>query len=250
MVSKKKVKNDTDTSAGSRTKMANLENSPNPDGLVSVAKSEFSRRTFLKGSVAAGAVVGIGGLALKKSSLAATTTTQTTTTTDPFAEQQITLNVNGTDYPVTVEPRDMLVNVIREDIGLIGTKRPCNRQECGGCTVLIDDVPFNSCSYIALRAQGKKILTTEGGVASTTQGAPAADPVIAALQAAFVQEDGGQCAYCSPGQIMAAAGLLKQNTNPTVDEIKAAQSGNLCRCGNYLNIIQSVQAAAQSLGGA
>lgn len=217
--------------------------------LNGVVKERVSRRTFLKGSVAAGAVVGLGAVGATSGSFAATTTTQTTSN-DPFASQQITLNVNGSDYPVTVEPRDMLVNVIRDDIGLTGTKRPCNRQECGGCTVLIDGVPYNSCNYIALRAQGKKILTTEGGVASTTKDAPAPDPVIAALHSAFVQEDGGQCAYCSPGQIMAATALLKQNTNPTVDEIKAAQSGNLCRCGNYLNIIRSVQAAAQALGGA
>lgn len=218
-------------------------------GLHGVAKEKLSRRTFLKGSVAASAFVGLGAVGATQGSLAVTTTTQTTSN-DPFASQQITLNVNGTDYPVTVEPRDMLVNVIRDNIGLTGTKRPCNRQECGGCTVLIDGVAYNSCNYIALRAQGKQILTTEGGVASTATGAPAPDPVIAALHNAFVQEDGGQCAYCSPGQIMAATALLKQNANPTVDEIKAAQSGNLCRCGNYPNIIRSVQAAAQALGGA
>ena len=225
-----------------------LSVSDQDSGLNSVVKEKVSRRTFLKGTAAAGAVVGLGAVGATSGSFAATTTQ--TTSNDPFASQLITLNVNGMNYPVTVQPRDMLVNVIRDTIGLTGTKRPCNRQECGGCTVLIDNVPYNSCNYIALRAQGKKILTTEGGVASTAKGAPAPDPVIAALHTAFVEEDGGQCAYCSPGQIMAAAGLLKQNTNPTVDEIKTAQSGNLCRCGNYLNIIRSVQAAAQALGGA
>ena len=218
-------------------------------GLNGIAKEKVSRRTFLKGGVAAGAVVGLGAVGATSGSFAATTITQTTSN-DPFASQQITLNVNGVNYPVTVEPRDMLVNVIRDDLGLTGTKRPCNRQECGGCTVLIDGVSYNSCNYIALRAQGKQILTIEGGVASTAKGAPPADSVVAALQSAFVQEDGGQCSFCSPGQIMAATALLKTNTNPTVDEIKAAQSGNLCRCGNYLNIVRSVQAAAQALGGA
>ncbi len=220
------------------------------EGIGGVMKSKVSRRTFLKGSVTAAAVVGISTAVVTNGGRSLAATSQPTTNADPFAVQSITLNVNGTNYPVTVEPRDMLVNVIRDNIGLTGTKRPCNRQECGGCTVLIDGTPFNSCNYIALRAQGKSILTTEGGVASTAKGAPPPDPVIAALHIGFVQEDGGQCSYCSPGQIMAAASLLKRNTNPTADEIKAAQSGNLCRCGNYLNIIRSVQAAAKSLGGA
>ena len=215
---------------------------------------EVSRRGFLKAGIAVAGVAGATALAVggRKGlqTLQITEPVQPAAPVDPFAPQAITLNVNGQDYQVTVEPRDMLVNVIREDVGLIGTKRPCNRQECGGCTVLIDGVPFNSCQYIALRAVGKKIQTTESGVASTTQGAPAADPVVSTLHAAFVQEDGGQCGFCSPGEIMAATALLKQNPNPTEDEIKAALSGNLCRCGNYLNIIRSVQAAAQSLGGA
>lgn len=222
------------------------------DNSTGLINTKVSRRTFIKGSVGAAAVVGVAAAVIGSEGTlqAVTSSPQTSASTDPFASQLITLNVNGTDYPVSVEPRDMLVNVIRDNLGLTGTKRPCNRQECGGCTVLMDGVPVNSCNYIALRAQGKKILTTEGGVASTVKGAPAPDTVIAALHAAFVQEDGGQCAYCSPGQIMAAAGLLKQNTSPTVDEIKVAQSGNLCRCGNYPNIIRSVQAAAKTLGGA
>lgn len=215
---------------------------------------KVSRRGFVKASLAAGVIVGGSVLALDskdgRQALQIAQTTQTTTATDPFAPQAITLNVNGVDYPVTVEPRDMLVNVIRDSIGLIGTKRPCNRMECGGCTVLIDDAPYNACQYIALRAVGKQILTTEAGVQSTASGAPAADPVVAALQSAFVENDGGQCGFCSPGEIMSAAALLKQNPNPTVDEIKAAQAGNLCRCGNYLKIIESIQTAATNLGGA
>ncbi|MDG6995643.1 MAG: (2Fe-2S)-binding protein [Nitrososphaerota archaeon] len=216
-----------------------------------IRKEKVSRRTFLKGTVAAAAVVGVSGAVIGKSRLASSQSTVVATQqTDPFASQNITLNVNGVDYPVTVEPRDMLVNVIREQIGLIGTKRPCNRMECGGCSILIDGVPYNSCQYIALRAIGKKILTTEAGVASTAAGAPAPDPIVAALQSAFVEDDGGQCGFCSPGEIMTATALLKQNPNPTVDEIKAALAGNLCRCGDYPNIIASVQLAAKNLGGA
>lgn len=142
------------------------------------------------------------------------------------------------------------MNVLRNNLGLIGTKKPCNRMECGGCTVLIDQVPYNSCQYLAVRANGKKILTTEAGVAGTTKGAPPADPVVAALHTAFVEEDGGQCGFCSPGVIMSAVALLKQTPNPTVDQIKQAEAGHICRCGNYINIITAIQSAAKSLGGA
>jgi aerobic-type carbon monoxide dehydrogenase small subunit (CoxS/CutS family) len=224
---------------------SNSSDRKSSSGLDGIADSEFNRRTFLKGTIAATAVVGVGGLALKGSSLAATTTSQTPTSSDPFAAQTITLIVNGTDYQVSVEPRDMLVNVLREDLGLIGTKRPCNRMECGGCAVLIDGTLQYSCTYPAIRlGNGQQILTTEAGV-----GAKSPDPVISALQQAWVTEDAGQCAYCGPGQIMSAAALLKSNTNPTVPEIKMALSGNLCRCGAYLAIINAVQAATTTLQG-
>jgi aerobic-type carbon monoxide dehydrogenase small subunit (CoxS/CutS family) len=150
----------------------------------------------------------------------------------------ITLNVNGANYNVNVEPRSMLVDVLREEMGLIATKRPCNRMSCGGCTVLIDGVPHEACTIIALRMVGHSIMT--GEIAK-------GDPVVNALQQAWVTEDGGQCTFCGPGQIMAATALLKSNPNPTIPEIKAALSGNLCRCGNYMHIISAVQAAAASL---
>ncbi len=156
-----------------------------------------------------------------------------------FALQTITLNVNGTSLAAQVQPRDMLVNVLREQLGLIGTKRPCNRMECGGCTVLIDNKPYYSCTFLAIRAQGHQILTAEGG---------ASDKVLAAVQAAWVPNDASQCGYCQAGQVMSATALLKSNPNPTVDEIKAGMSGNLCRCGTYMNIIAAIQQAAQTLG--
>ncbi|MDG7000763.1 MAG: (2Fe-2S)-binding protein [Nitrososphaerota archaeon] len=134
----------------------------------------------------------------------------------------------------------MLNNVLRDFLGLIGTKRPCNRMECGGCTVLIDGVPHMSCTYMALHAVGKQILTVEG---------TSVEPVLSALQNAWVQADGGQCSYCQPGQIMSATALLKQNSNPSIDDIKLSQSGNICRCGNYAGIIAAIQLAAQNLQG-
>ena len=210
----------------------------------------------MKVTSAATAAVGVSAVALAtvKSrspsplqlySSTSTSSAQQAVTVDPFAAQSITLNVNGAPYVVSVEPRDMLVNVLREDIGLVGTKRPCNRMQCGGCAVLIDGALQYSCTYPAIRlGNGQQILTTEAGV-----GAKNPDPVISTLQQAWVTEDAGQCAYCGPGQIMSAAALLKTNPNPTVAEIKTALSGNLCRCGAYLAIIAAVQAAATSLQG-
>lgn len=160
---------------------------------------------------------------------------------DPFAVVPITLNVNGKPYKTVVEPRDMLVNVLREHFNLTGTKRPCNRQECGGCTVLIDNQPVYACTFLALRAQGHSILTTEGA---------SSDKVLAALQQAWIPADASQCGFCQAGRLMAATALLKSNPNPSVDEIKAAIQGVLCRCGTYMNGITAIQNAAKILQGA
>jgi len=158
---------------------------------------------------------------------------------DPYAAQVVQLNINGTTMAAQVEPRDMLVNVLREQLGLIGTKRPCNRMECGGCTVLIDNKPYYSCTFMTIRAVGHQILTVEGG---------ATDPVLAAVQAAWPHTDSSQCGYCQSGQVMSATALLKNTPNPTIDEIKAGMSGNLCRCGTYMNVIEGIQLAAKNLG--
>lgn len=210
-----------------------VASSENTDGL------KLSRRSFIKAGVAGAAVVGVG-LTLKDtrgSSLAVSSSTSSAS--DPFAAKTIILNVNGVNYDTVVEPRDMLVNVLRENLGLIGTKRPCNRMECGGCTVLIDNVPYYSCTYLAVRAaQGQKILTVEGG---------SVDSVLKTLQAAWVTNDASQCGYCQPGRIMAATALLKNNSNPSVAEIQAGLEGVLCRCGTYVNVIEAVQAAAKNL---
>jgi len=237
--------------------MKDSENNPKRtlgDQSVGMLGSKMDRRGFMKTATAATAVVGASAVALTSikplelytsTSAISTSSGQQSMTVDPFAEQTVTLIVNGANYTVSVEPRDMLCNVLREDIGLIGTKRPCNRGECGGCAVLIDGVVHYSDNYPAIRlGNGQQILTVEAGV-----GAKNPDPVISALQQAWVTEDAGQCAYCGPGMIMSAAGLLKTNTNPTVAQIKAALSGNICRCGAYVAIIAAVQAAAASLQG-
>ena len=232
-----------------------------PQGAASVG---VSRRSLIKGTAAAAAVVGVTSAVTgmprsprqeQASSASSTsyvtispTATNTATvpapapvvTTDPFGMRTITLSVNGTNYNVNVEPRTMLVDVIRNDLGLIAIKKPCNRMQCGGCTVLIDGVPHESCTYMALRGVGHSIVTPE---------IAAGDAVVNALQLAWSEADGGQCSYCGPGMIMAATALLKSNPQPTVPQIKTALSGNLCRCGNYVHIIAAVQQAATSLGG-
>jgi aerobic-type carbon monoxide dehydrogenase small subunit (CoxS/CutS family) len=201
------------------------------------------RRTFIKGTVAAAALgvvaVGINPQEISEGSSAPEQFTPAEIL-EPGAKRLITLNVNGQNYAAEVEARDMLVNVLRENLGLIGTKRPCNRMECGGCTVVIDEKPYYSCTYLAIRAVGKKILTVEGRDH---------DPVIKALQDAWHESDASQCGYCQPGQIMSATALLKSNPNPTLDEIKQAMSGNLCRCGTYRNIIEATQLASKNLRG-
>jgi aerobic-type carbon monoxide dehydrogenase small subunit (CoxS/CutS family) len=234
-----------------------------------VAESKVSRRTLLKGTGTAAAAVGVAAVLLETvqvqglreqlsypgiQTASTVSIPPTPTTFDPFASQPVTFTVNGASQTVFVEPRDTLALVLREDLGLIGTKLACNRMMCGACTVLVNGVPTDSCQYLALWADGKTILTTEAGVAPTpspgSSSAPTApaDRVVAALQSAWVQEDGGQCGFCSPGQIMMAAALLKSYPNPSVDDIKNNQLGNLCRCGNYPNIIASIQTAAKSLG--
>jgi len=213
-----------------------------------------SRRDFMKAGLAVGAVAGVSALSVGgRSSLQALQAAQPTASAakvDPFAELPIMVTVNGTAQNLLVEPRDTLANVLREELGLIGTKIACSRMHCGACTVLVDGAPHESCQYLALWADGKNVTTIEAGLMAATLKPPGTpDRVVAAIQTAWVQQDGGQCGYCSPGQIMTAAALLKQNPNPSVDQIKANNSGNLCRCGNYPNIIASIQLAAKNLGG-
>lgn len=211
---------------------------------------QMNRRSFVKGTLATAAVAGTAtmfarGVGLGSSkALDTALSNPTLVPDDPFAMVNITLNVNGQSYAVAVQPRDMLVNVIRENLNFIGTKRPCNRQECGGCTVLIDNVPYYSCTYLATRAQGHNILTVEGGI-----GSPNPDPVLVALQTAWVPADASQCGYCQPGRLLAATALLKSNPNPTVQQIQAGLEGVLCRCGTYLKGIDAVLAASQALQG-
>ena len=154
--------------------------------------------------------------------------------------QKLTLKVNGRSHRLIVECRWSLLFVLREKMGLTGTKVGCERGECGACTVLINGVPRYACMTLALEAEGDEITTIEGMMEGEELG-----PV----QQAFVENDAFQCGYCTPGQIMAAEGLLRVNAPLTVTEIQKGMSGNLCRCGAYVHIFQAVEAAGKTRRG-
>lgn len=149
---------------------------------------------------------------------------------------KITLHINGTKREVLVEPRWTLLYVLREVIGLTGTKEGCSRGECGACTVLMDDIPRYACMTLAVEAEGHRITTLEGLMEGENLG-----PV----QTAFLEEDAFQCGYCTPGQIMSVEGLLKKTPRPTLEEIRVGVSGNLCRCGAYTHIFRAARNASE-----
>ncbi len=146
------------------------------------------------------------------------------------------LTVNGDLYKTEVEPRRLLLEVLRDDLGLTGTKKGCDEGECGACTVLLDGKPVASCLVLAIQAQGKDIITIEG-LATNGELHP--------LQDAFVKHGAIQCGFCTPGMILSAKALLDRNPGPTNDEIREAITGNLCRCTGYTKIIEAIQAVAQ-----
>jgi xanthine dehydrogenase YagT iron-sulfur-binding subunit len=148
----------------------------------------------------------------------------------------LSLRINGASRKVLVEPRWSLLYVLREVLGLTATKIGCDRGECGACTVLIDGKPQYACLTLAVEAEGHEITTLEGLMDGEKLG-----PV----QQAFAEEDAFQCGFCTPGQIMAAEGLLRQNPTPSIGQVQAGMSGNLCRCAAYQNIFRAVSKAAE-----
>ncbi len=151
------------------------------------------------------------------------------------ARLAVTLNVNGREHALEVEPRETLISVLRERLGLMGTKPGCERGECGACTVLIDGVARYACLTLAIEAAGARITTIEGLMDGEKLG-----PV----QEAFVAEDAFQCGYCTPGQQMAVESLLRQIPDPTDEQIREGVSGVLCRCGAYGHIFRAARRAA------
>ena len=147
----------------------------------------------------------------------------------------VTLQVNGTSYPVDIEAGRTLLSVLRGELGLTGTKEGCDDSECGACMVLIDGRTVNSCSYLAMQADGRAVTTVEGLAEGTT---------LHPLQQAFLDHGGVQCGFCTPGMLISATALLAANPDPTDDEIRAGLSGNLCRCTGYVGIVAAVRTAA------
>jgi carbon-monoxide dehydrogenase small subunit len=147
----------------------------------------------------------------------------------------LSFTLNGTAVDVLVKPTDTLLDVIREDIGITGTKRGCDSGDCGACTVLINNEPVNACLTIALTVAGKEITTIEG----LGKGGDL-DP----LQKSFYEHGASQCGFCTSGMLISAKALLERNPNPSREEIVADMSGNLCRCGTYLEVIEAIQSVS------
>jgi xanthine dehydrogenase YagT iron-sulfur-binding subunit len=190
-----------------------------------------TRRGFL-GSVGAGAVVAATGVARPGEAVPEITS--------PEEMVQVALMINGRVHRLLVEPRWTLLFVLRERLAITGTKAGCERGECGSCTVLIDGQPRYACMTLAAEAEGTEITTVEGLLDGEELGI---------VQKAFVEEDAFQCGYCTPGQVMAAEGLLRINPSPSFEEIRSGMSGNLCRCGAYPHIVNAVTTAAKNKKG-
>lgn len=151
---------------------------------------------------------------------------------------EITITVNGTAHTHDVEPRTLLVQYIREHVGLTGTNIGCDTSSCGACSLHLNGEAVKSCTVLAVQADGAEVRTIEGMAA--------ADGTLHPMQQAFMENHGLQCGYCTPGMVMAATSLLEENPNPSEDEVRIGLEGNLCRCTGYHNIVKSVLAAASA----
>ncbi|MFQ6024093.1 MAG: (2Fe-2S)-binding protein [Acidiferrobacterales bacterium] len=155
-----------------------------------------------------------------------------------MAKHKIHVTVNGTEHEAEVESRLLLVHLIRDVLRLTGTHIGCDTTHCGACTLLLDGEPVKSCTVLAVQADGCELMTVEG---------LEQDGQLHPLQEGFWEKHGLQCGYCTPGMMMTAYALLQDNTDPSEDEIRQAISGNLCRCTGYVNIVKSIQYAAEKL---
>ncbi len=204
----------------------------------------ISRRTFLEGTAAAGVGMAMAPLLSdERSALASPSQGEVAGGRRGPAQNpdvppvEITLNVNGADHTFTAEPRVTLLDALRERLHLTGTKKGCDLGQCGACTVHINGRPTLSCLALALMHQGERITTIEG-LADGGNLHP--------VQAAFIEHDGFQCGYCTPGQIMSAAALIEEGHAQTPEEIRELMSGNICRCGAYAGIVAAVQQALEA----
>jgi len=152
--------------------------------------------------------------------------------------QEISLTVNGTEHELSVEPRTLLIHVLRDELGYTGPNVGCESSMCGACTIHLDGEAVKSCTVLAVQADGREVTTVEG---------LADDGEFHPIQEGFQEEHGLQCGYCTPGMMMTATQLLEENPDPTADEIREALEGNLCRCTGYQNIVRAVENAAEKM---
>ena len=200
-------------------------------------KSDLTRRGFLEGTGAVLVVASASKLGAVEASAEGVLEQEVLA----VPRTAIRITVNGTEHRLEVEDRWTLNELLRDHIGLTGSKIGCNRGECGACTVLLDGEPVYSCSTLAVWADGRSIVTVEG---------LERDGAVSPLQQAFMDHNAPQCGFCTPGQLMTATALLDRNPRPTAEETRAAMVGNLCRCSNYNAIVEAVLAAAGTSGGA
>jgi xanthine dehydrogenase YagT iron-sulfur-binding subunit len=196
-------------------------------------KKGFSRRDLIKGAGLAGGALSTGVLETPAEAAAAGNSVGP-------AAVPITLKINGKAVNLTVEPRTTLLDAFRNQIGLTGVKRVCDRGTCGACTAIINGKAVYSCTTLAIDAQGKDIQTIEGF---------APEGKMHPVSEAFVHNDGQQCGYCTPGFVVAAKNFLDRNPNPTYEQVERGLGGNLCRCGTYVGVRKAVLEAAKNMKG-
>ncbi len=201
---------------------------------------EISRRGFLKGVSGGAITAAVAPQTLVPGIAAAALGVAAAQEIKGFTRAKVNLKINGKAHGIEVEARETLLSVLRDRLDLTGTKLVCDRGECGACTVLVDGEAVYSCMTLAVDAEGREITTIEG-LATGDRLHP--------VQAAFLEHDGYQCGFCTPGQIMSCVALVQKNPNPTLDDVKEAISGNLCRCGTYTKIFEAAFAAAKAMKG-
>jgi aerobic-type carbon monoxide dehydrogenase small subunit (CoxS/CutS family) len=189
----------------------------------------FSRRSFLKGASAA-AVAGPGALA------ASPAVVRPSVRRFGKGEHEVRLRINGREMPLKIEPRTTLLDALRDRLDLTGTKKICDRGACGGCTVLLNGDPINSCMTLALDAVGQEVVSIEG-LAQGDQLHP--------LQRAFIECDALQCGFCTPGMVMSAYACLRAHPTPTHADMEQTMAGNICRCGTYTRVFEAIERTAK-----
>ncbi len=190
-----------------------------------MTKAEIDRRKFIKMAAASGAMTVVPRMEAASATVEAPPETG-------IIEQSVTLRVNGKTHKIEVDTRSTLLDTLREQLQLFGTKKGCDHGQCGACTVHVNGRRINSCLTLAVMHDGDEVTTIEG---------LAQEGKLHPVQAAFLEHDAFQCGYCTPGQIMSAAALLKEPCGPADDDVRECMSGNICRCGAYPNILAAVQ---------